>query len=301
MLRPGGRPERRPGHAAHLAGQEIALLPRRQKVGGAEELGGKAIVRAVEYRLRRAQLFDPPRVHHHDAVAQLHGLFLVVGHADHGGAALAQYGPHLGAQLFAKAAVQAGKRLVHEDQVGLRGQGPGQRNALLLSAGELVRIPSVVSFQVNHPQRRRHLLLAMPRAAEPEGDVLRDGQVGEQGAFLEHHADAALLRALVHARPVHGAPADLYGSGVGRVKPGDQAQGGGFAAATGAQQAEDLARFNVKVDVGDGLRFPKGFPQARQPQGLVLGNRFADCCLRVVIRLGEGHFQAISRRKMKAD
>ena len=61
---------------------------------------------------RRAHLFDPPRVHHHDAIGQRHGFGLVVGDVDHGDAQRLVQPGELVAQARAQVGVQVGEGLV---------------------------------------------------------------------------------------------------------------------------------------------------------------------------------------------
>ena len=101
--------------------------------------------------------------------------------------------------------VEAGRRLVEEDDLGLGGDGAGEADALLHAAGQLGRhrarrprapSPTWPSFAIAPCLR-----LARGRPAggldEPEGDVLPDRQAVEQRAALEQHAE--LARSSSHA------------------------------------------------------------------------------------------------------
>ena len=71
-------------------------------------------------------------------MAHGHGLHLVVGHVERGGAKpplqLHDLGPGAGAQL----GIQIAERLIHQKHRRLAGNGPAQGHALLLAAGELL-------------------------------------------------------------------------------------------------------------------------------------------------------------------
>ena len=89
----------------------------------------------------RGALFDPAGPHHGDPVRHRQGLFLVVRDEQGGDAEfllkaadlLAQGEPHLG--------VQRRQRFVEQQDPRAQGERAGERDALLLAAGELVREP----------------------------------------------------------------------------------------------------------------------------------------------------------------
>ena len=126
--------------------------------------------------------------------------------------------------------IEAGGRLVEEDDLRLGGDGAGERHALLHAAGELGRKELADSAP---PARRRPACRArspwpgaagMPLALDqPEGDVLPDRQTVEQGRALEQHAEV---------------PAHLLAvaAGAGRPSPAPSIW---IAAGIGTQQAED--------------------------------------------------------------
>ena len=103
----------------------------------ADERGDEAVGRAVVDLLRHGDLLQPALRHHADAVGHRQRLALVVGDVDECdvGALLdgAQLGPHMLAQLQ----VERRQRLVEQHDLGLDRERPGDRDALLLAAGEL--------------------------------------------------------------------------------------------------------------------------------------------------------------------
>ena len=69
-----------------------------------------------------------------------------------------------------------------------------ERDALLLAAGELVRVLVERAGEADERGELAHARVALGRvAAQPEADVAGDVEVREQRVVLEHHADAALL------------------------------------------------------------------------------------------------------------
>ena len=76
----------------------------------------------------------------------------------------------------------------------LPGERAGQRHALLLAAGELVRAArqrSLGSSPTISQQLRRCAARRPASAVEAEADVVGDAQMREQRAVLRHEADAA--------------------------------------------------------------------------------------------------------------
>src|SRR4051794_4816024 len=101
-----------------------------------DEFRGRLVIEFV----RRADLFDAAVVHHHDAVGQRHRFDLVVGDVDRGGADLLVYlldfDPHLDAQF----GVEVGQRFVEQEHLWVTHDGAAHRDALALSAGQLLRL-----------------------------------------------------------------------------------------------------------------------------------------------------------------
>ena len=137
-------------------------------------------------------------MHDGDAVAEAHGLDLVVGDVDGGRPALLENALQLGAHLQAEQRVEIGERLVHEQHIGLHGERAGDRDALALAAGELAGIALEQLFDMHERGRALHLLpdLGLRQLLHPEaeGDVFEHRQMREDGVVLEHHGDAAGAR-----------------------------------------------------------------------------------------------------------
>ena len=136
-------------------------------------------------------------------------------------------------QQVAGHGVERAERLVHQQDVGVLGEGAGQRDPLAHAAGELVR---ALVGEVRRGGRRssssatRSCALALRRrrgACSGELDVAGDGEPREQRRLLEHQGGAARRRRRV--------------PGVGLVEPGDEVEQGALAAARGADEADELA------------------------------------------------------------
>ena len=118
--------------------------PRRRcasiRLRDAEEVGHERGARALVEVGRRAGLLDPAAVHHRDRVGHRHGLLLIVRHVDEGDADVLLDALELDLQLLAQAQVQRAERLVEQQRARPVDERAGERDALLLAAGELRRL-----------------------------------------------------------------------------------------------------------------------------------------------------------------
>ena len=73
-------------------------------------------------------------------VGERHGLFLVVGDMDKGGADLLLDGLQLILHLAAELEIERAQRLIEKQHGGLDDKGAGEGHALALAAGKLVRL-----------------------------------------------------------------------------------------------------------------------------------------------------------------
>ena len=120
--------------------------------------------------------------------------------------------------------------------------GPRQRDALLLPAGQLMWMSvaeAAEPHQVERPPDPRCNRILRP-AARPQRkrDVLEDAQMREDRVVLEYHAKAAPLRR--HRRDVRAV--EQHRAAVGADKPGDHHQRRRLARARGPEQREEFAR-----------------------------------------------------------
>ncbi len=198
----------------------------------------------------RVPLLDPPLAHDAHGVGHGEGLVLVVGHEERGRALGLEDPAHLEREALAQVAVQVGERLVEQQHPGARGDGAGEGHALLLAAGKLVR---VLGPGAGQPDRGQQLGRALPapgagEVAKPEGHVVEDVQVGEEGVVLEHDADAALLRRHGEAGPADHLAAQADLARVDGLEPCHAAKRRGLPAAARAQEAADLALGQLQVE-----------------------------------------------------
>ena len=93
-------------------------------------------------------------------------------------------------------AIHGGKRFVEEQHRRLPGEGPRQRDALTLAAGELVRTAVQMLRQVHQREQRfRPRTSLAPRPMPERGDhVARGRQVRKERVFLKHESHGAAMR-----------------------------------------------------------------------------------------------------------
>jgi hypothetical protein len=181
-----------------------------------------------------------PLVHDRDPVPEPHGLGLVVGHVDRGGAdpllELFQLVAGAGAQLR----VEVRERLVEEENARLANERARQRDALALAARQLPRLARKQPLDAEQLGRPAGpalaLLLGHLLGLEREGAVLEHGLVGVQRVALEHHRHLPRPR----REAVHDVPADQDLALRRLLEPGDGAQQRGLAAARGTEQHQVL-------------------------------------------------------------
>ncbi len=150
-----GRMTARPGPAAWPAGACALSVNSPNRIWRGRSGAGEAVdveqvrdAQEVGDELRRGfavdllggpELHDAPAVHHGQPVGHLERFLLVVGHEHEGDADLALQRGELAAQRVAELGIERAQRLVEEEHGRLEGERPGEGDALLLSAGQLVR------------------------------------------------------------------------------------------------------------------------------------------------------------------
>jgi len=186
-------------------------------------------------------LLQPALGQHAHHIGHGEGLVLVVRHHHGGGLRGLEDIAHFASQPFAQRHVQVGEGLVEQQHLGLGRQGTSQGHALLLPAGELMRMAVGHVGQAHDVQHLVYSALRVSVTMQTEAYVARHREVGKQGVVLEHHADAALLggqhlpRRAQQPIPQHDAAAR---DGL-EARQGPQHRG--LAATRGAQQAGDHA------------------------------------------------------------
>lgn len=103
--------------------------------GRADKAGNEDIGRTVIEIERRADLFHPARIHHHDPVGHGHGFHLVMGDVNSGHPEALMQALDLAAHDDAQLGVEIGERLVEQKNLRIAHDGTAHGHALPLTAG----------------------------------------------------------------------------------------------------------------------------------------------------------------------
>ncbi len=181
-----------------------------------------------------------------DAVGHFLGFLDVMGGQDNGDAGLAQrahHRPHVAAQLD----VDAGGRLVEEEDARLMRQRLGDHQAPLHAAGQ-GHDPAVLLV----PQRKiaqqlfdKGRIGGLAEQAATEADAVEDAGEGVRRQLLRHEADL-LARGAIVAEDVMAVGEDDAACRVDDAA--DDADQRRLARAIWAEQGEDLAPADIEVD-----------------------------------------------------
>lgn len=214
---------------------------------GTDKPGHKEVGRMLVQSEGRGDLLDGAILHDRDAVAEGQGFDLVMSDVDHRRAETGLEPGDFGAHLEAAGGVEIGEGLVEEEQAGAADEGAAKRDALPLAAGQ-GRGPAVETS--GEPEDLRGVLHApigfrageMPEL-QAKGQVVIDRHVRIEGKALEDHRHIAVFGGQV----VDGLAGDGDGAVAGFFEAGNQAQGGGLAAARGAHQREQFPVANFET------------------------------------------------------
>ena len=149
-------------------------------------------------------------------------------------------------QLTSKLDIKTGERLIQQQESGLTDDGPCQGDALLLPAGQLVRVSPLERAQTHQREGVRDAVTpdigGEALRFECKHQMLFDGHVRPERKVLEHESDATRTRRhdeLARSR-CHAAVA-LDGARIWRLEPRNQPEEGRLATATGADQDDGLS------------------------------------------------------------
>ena len=218
--------------------------------------------RVAQDLLGGTDLLDATVAHHGDAVPQAHGLVEVVGDEQDRLAELALQVDELVLHLPADERVERGEGLVHEQDVGLGGQGPGQADPLLHATRELTGLVAAPPLQAHQGQGLFCPALALGAIhalnLQTVGGVLPHRPVRQEGEVLEDHGDAlAAQLAQLRLRDVRQVlPIEGHAAGRDGQQAVDHADEGGLPGARQAHDHEDLALVDVEGGVDDGGGLP---------------------------------------------
>ena len=214
-----------------------------------------------------------------NGITHAHGLDLVVGHKHAGNAQLGDQRPQFRAHFFPQQCIQCGKRLVKQDAGRFNDDRAGKCHTLLLSAGQLMRIPLGKIIQLYSMKRIFHLFVQVVRLArrpQTKSYIFKDSHVRPEGKVLKHKAKAALfgwkIDLLFRGEHTSIRKPDL--TAVRRFQSGDHPQQGGLAAAGRPQQCGQTATLNDKAGRLDHLLCAKGFCKVNELDLHILHSHF---------------------------
>ena len=117
----------------------------------------------VEHLRRGTLLDDRAPVHEHDPVSDLAREPHLVRHDEHGHPGLGEPSDHL-QHLADELRVERRRRLVEKHQLRLNGQGPRDRDPLLLPAGQAMRQMVDMLLETDVAQQRQRQLAVSSRS-----------------------------------------------------------------------------------------------------------------------------------------
>ena len=242
--------------AAHVA---LSLAALAVGVGvaarGVQERGHDVVGGRGGERARGAHLHQAAVTHDTDAVAEQHGLGHVVRDEHRGYAERPLDLPEALLQPGAGDRVEGAEGLVEQHHRGLRGERAGDRDALRLAAGELVREAVAHGRGVELDEVEEGVHAGVDAATVPaeerrgDGDVFGDGAVGEEPEALEDVPDAAAQGRRFNR--AHVATVDEHRTRRRVEEAVDQPERGGLPGARSAEQAEHLAALDAERDTVD--------------------------------------------------
>ena len=155
--------------------------------------------------------------------------------------------------------IEGGEWLVEKDQGRFRRQRAGQRHALLLATGKLMRRPAGKAGR--QPDQLQQLgdptvLAALP-PRQAEDDVVRHAEMREERAFLGDVADLSPLRRGVLPGAADDPSGDPDRAGIGVLEAAEEAKQGRLAAARAAEDRDQPAGWDVEGDAAEDPVRPK--------------------------------------------
>src|ERR1700756_2547187 len=186
-----------------------------------------------------------------DAAAKENRFLDVVRHKQHGLLVALPYPEQHLLHQRAGLIVECAERLVEQQDLGIVGERPRDRRALLHAAGELFR-PMI--FKAGEADLNNEFVcdlaairLGDSALAQAERDVVPHGQPGKERVGLKHHA-------AIRAGSFDLAPIENHAAAARPVKPGDNAQQGGFSAARWTEDGDEVIVADAEID---GLERPR--------------------------------------------
>ena len=159
-----------------------------------------------------------------ETVCECHRLQLVVRHVKCSDTKPTLELLELGAGVRADLRVKIGQRLVHQEECRFAHDGASERNALLLSAGKLMRLALKQRINAEHVydalDTPRDLVARHVMTLEAKREIVPHGHVRIERVILEYHGDVARFGG--HRRDVGLAEQDSTGVKLDETRYGTQ-------------------------------------------------------------------------------
>ena len=174
-----------------------------------------------------------------------------MGDQQDGGTFLFQDAQSLVPDVIAQPVIKTREGLVHQHDLGPRGQGTRQRHALLFAPRQLMRIA------VDEPQQVHTLKQFLdPGAAfglgagfQAKAHVVGHAKMRKQREILKHQPDLAPFGGHAENRVTDQLAINVDRTAVLHLDAGDHPQGGRLAAARWPQQTGHLPRHDFQADI----------------------------------------------------
>ena len=216
------------------------------------ESSNEEVDRNVIEVLRSIDLLDETILHNDDSRSHGHCLDLVVGNVNEGGAESLMDLGKLGSHRRAELSVEVRQRLVEKEDLRVTDDSTTERDTLLLTAGQSLRlsVEQVSDIEDTSGLFDLSLDLFLRHLAElqTERHVVEHGHVRVQSVVLEHHRDISVLRSDVVDELVSDeelALGDL-------LKTSDHTKSGGLSAAGRTDENDELLILDLKAEVRNG-------------------------------------------------
>jgi hypothetical protein len=196
----GGRMQddgKRPGGAGGLEGALGNLAGENVWSRGSEESGNEKVGRIEIEILGGTELLEGAGIEESDSVRDGDSFGLIVRDVDGCDPKLLLDRANDRAELLAAERIEIGEGLIEEKDSGMGGEGAGERDALLLTAGKRCGLAREEIGDAEQLGQFHDAVVDLwsGNAAEfwAEGDVLLDSELREEGGVLESHSHGAVL------------------------------------------------------------------------------------------------------------
>ena len=195
-----------------------------------------------------------PTVHDHDAIRHRQRLVLIVRDVEKGRAGLALHPAQLPLHQAAQREIERTERLIEQQHGGVQDEGASERDALLLTAGELLDSGVLRPGQRDEVQDGGDAGGGLPfwHAAldQTEGDVVGHREMRKERVILKHHRGVASMWREIVDRSVTNRDR----SRIGALESADQAKRRALSTSGRAEKGHELTGWDLQGHVIDGQR-----------------------------------------------